>query len=301
MEKVVVLMSTYNGEKYIEKQIDSILNQEGCLVELLIRDDGSSDKTCKIIEKYKSLKNVMILDDNENLRPAKSFLRLLKVAPRCKYYAFADQDDEWDKDKLITGIKNIKSEDVPTLYCSNARVVDENLISRGYNVYKNDKHLNFESIVINGNFMGCTMVFNDKLRDKVVNIKQLDYYLMHDYFMTIFCALIGGKIIYDPIPHMSYRIHNNNTVGVSTNLIEKITTKIKYIILKQEPRISKLCTSILELDEFTNQNNKDFINLVSKYKYSFKDKLNLIKNKEIKYENIIRHIDVIIDIFKGTL
>lgn len=301
MKKIAVLMSTYNGEKYIKEQIDSILNQEGCEVELIIRDDGSTDKTREIIDKYTHLDNVSILQEKNNLRPAKSFLRLLEVVPKYDYYAFADQDDIWDKDKLISGINCIMYKEKPALYCCNARVVDQDLNSKGYNVYKHEKYVNFESVVINGNFMGCTMVFNNELREKVLMAKKSSYYLMHDYFMSIFCAMIEGEIIYDCTPHMDYRIHNNNSVGISTNLIDKIRKKVKAIFLQKEPRISKQCKSMLEITELGTEKNRAFIRLVSKYNDNFKMKLKLMGNKDVRYEKIFRWMEVNINILKGTL
>lgn len=301
MGKVIVLMSTYNGEKYIEEQIESILNQVGCRVELLIRDDGSTDKTYEIIKKYKNLGQITLLEDSQNLGPARSFLKLLTAAPTSDYYAFADQDDVWDSDKLINGINSLINEKKPALYCANARVVDKDLNNRGFNVYKNDKYVNFESIVINGNFMGCTMVFNRQLREKFLEIKKSSYYIMHDYFMTIFCAMIDGRIIYDPIPHMNYRIHGNNTVGVSTNLLAKVIKKTKIVFLKRESKIAKQCQHILDITELGTEKNRNFIKLVSSHNENYMNKLKLIHNKEIKYEKINKRIEVIINILKGTL
>ena len=98
-------MSTYNGEQYLEQQIVSVLNQENCEVELLIRDDGSTDKTMDIIRKYSSLYNVDYYCDY-NLKSAKSFMHLLNNCDKkYDYYAFCDQDDVWDKDKLCIAIQ----------------------------------------------------------------------------------------------------------------------------------------------------------------------------------------------------
>lgn len=297
----MVLMSTYNGEKYIKNQIDSILKQRGCLVELIIRDDGSTDKTPEIINEYKDLGLVKTIDENINLRPAKSFLRLLERAPKCNYYAFADQDDVWDDDKLISAIQRLKNEMKPAMYCSNARVVDKNMNYSGINVYKNDKYVNFESVIINGNFMGCTMVINNYLRDKIMNVKEAKYYLMHDYFISAFCALIDGKIIYDSIPHMNYRIHSNNTVGVSTNIFGKIKKKIKHTFMKKEPKILMQCTEMLKITSCGSKENRDFINLVSNYNKGLKSKWKLINNKKIKYENLIKKIETIINVLREAL
>lgn len=100
-KSVQVVMSTYNGEKYLKEQIDSILSQEGVDVRLYIRDDGSSDRTTDILASYQEHKNVKIEKGN-NLGFAKSFLTALDECDEADYYAFSDQDDVWEKDKLST-------------------------------------------------------------------------------------------------------------------------------------------------------------------------------------------------------
>lgn len=89
-KKVIVLMSTYNGERHLVEQIESILNQEGVDVRLMIRDDGSNDKTVEIARKYT---DDVVVGDNIGFRY--SFLELIKNAPEAEYYALADQDDIW--------------------------------------------------------------------------------------------------------------------------------------------------------------------------------------------------------------
>lgn len=102
-KSVQVVMSTYNGEKYLKEQIDSILSQEGVDVRLYIRDDGSSDRTTDILASYQEHKNVKIEKGN-NLGFAKSFLTALDECDEADYYAFSDQDDVWEKDKLSTAM-----------------------------------------------------------------------------------------------------------------------------------------------------------------------------------------------------
>ena len=127
-KSVQVVMSTYNGEKYLKEQIDSILSQEGVDVRLYIRDDGSSDRTTDILASYQEHKNVKIEKGN-NLGFAKSFLTALDECDEADYYAFSDQDDVWEKDKLSTAIEILEeeSQSTPLLYCSALQRVDENL------------------------------------------------------------------------------------------------------------------------------------------------------------------------------
>lgn len=112
-KSVQVVMSTYNGEKYLKEQIDSILSQEGVDVRLYIRDDGSSDRTTDILASYQEHKNVKIEKGN-NLGFAKSFLTALDECDEADYYAFSDQDDVWEKDKLSTAIQSINTPSNPS-------------------------------------------------------------------------------------------------------------------------------------------------------------------------------------------
>ena len=127
--KINVLLSTYNGELYIAEQLDSLLRQTVIdNMKIIIRDDGSTDSTLKIIEEYKSKNSNIIFYRGENLKPAKSFWHLLQNCDEADYFAFCDQDDVWDEDKLEVAINQLKEhDDVPALYFSDARVVDSEL------------------------------------------------------------------------------------------------------------------------------------------------------------------------------
>ena len=94
MKEITVLMSTYNGEMFIREQIDSILNSKDVELQLLVRDDGSSDQTIPILKSYQTKKKLSFYQGH-NVRPAKSFMELLCKAPNSKYYAFSDQDDSF--------------------------------------------------------------------------------------------------------------------------------------------------------------------------------------------------------------
>lgn len=92
---ITVLMSTYNGEKYLKEQLDSILNQEQVDLKLLIRDDGSTDGTVNILKEYENSHTNIKWYSGLNLGCGKSFFQLVLDAPKSDYYAFVDQDDVW--------------------------------------------------------------------------------------------------------------------------------------------------------------------------------------------------------------
>ena len=160
--KVAVLLSTYNGEKYLTEQLNSILIQEDVIVNLYVRDDGSTDNTLKILYEF-AAKNINItVFKGENVGFAESFYSLLKMNIGADYYAFSDQDDIWEKNKLITAIKSINNSKKPMLYYSNLNVFDMVNNSRYY-LYNNEyvkKYFSRYFYIYNG--YGCTMVWNLK-------------------------------------------------------------------------------------------------------------------------------------------
>ena len=171
MKKVAVLMSTYNGEKYLDEQIESLITQVGVDVKILIRDDGSSDNTIHLLKKWEK-KGVLEWYSGENIKPALSFMELVKRVPKADYYAFCDQDDVWDNDKLKIASEMIGKygETKPTLYFSNTRLVNSDLTPIKTTTTHNPKITLGSALIINP-ATGCTVVFNHALIG-VIHIKK---------------------------------------------------------------------------------------------------------------------------------
>lgn len=209
---VCVLMSTYNGEKYLDEQIDSVLSQTGVNVNLIVRDDGSSDSTLLILNEY-AMKKKLSWYSGDNLGPANSFFDLLKKAPDTPFYALSDQDDVWLEDKLISAIKKMDKHDKPELFFSSKIFVDKDLSP----IQVNDSlHKNFGlPIVVSKSFAsGCTMVMTSSFRN-IINDFTPNYVQMHDSWLMIIAQLFG-EIKYDSSGKMLYRIHDDNTVGIAS-------------------------------------------------------------------------------------
>ena len=217
---ICVMMSTYNGEKYLKEQLDSILNQECVDVNLLIRDDGSSDNTIEIIESYQIEYPNITLIKGKNEGVIASFMDVLFVAPECSYYAFADQDDVWDKDKLICGIRSIiKANKDKCLYFCKKRIVDNRLrCMKQSDVYVRDTSLG--CALLNSVAAGCTMVFDNSFM-KILRMYRPENakISMHDAWIYRVAAAVG-IIIYDDEPHMFYRQHGKNVVGADMNMMK---------------------------------------------------------------------------------
>ena len=123
--KVNILLSTYNGEKYLSEQLDSLMNQTYQNMVIYVRDDGSNDKTLDILYKYQKQdgrKQMIILKEDKpvNLGFMESFWILLRSCEHADYYAFCDQDDVWLPEKVERGVAALEKErnDVPLLYSS---------------------------------------------------------------------------------------------------------------------------------------------------------------------------------------
>ena len=209
--KVLVLMSTYNGERYLREQIDSILGQQGVEVSLLVRDDGSSDATLTILDEYKT-SGQLDYYCGSNLGPARSFMHLLQNAPASDYYAFSDQDDKWMDDKLLSATAALEGhESEPALYFSQTQLVDAEL-NKIPSVIIRPK-LTFGESLIYKFIGGCTMVMNHRLREAVAGFMP-EIMPMHDIWIYSIALGIGAFVHFDSRPHILYRQHGDNTVGL---------------------------------------------------------------------------------------
>uniref|UniRef100_UPI00405609E8 glycosyltransferase family 2 protein n=1 Tax=Agathobacter sp. TaxID=2021311 RepID=UPI00405609E8 len=286
---MAVLMSTYNGEKYIVEQLDSILAQEDVEVHLYIRDDGSTDNTINIINGYAN-DNIFLYQDGENLGPGMSFMRLLyKVVTEndsYQYYAFADQDDIWLKNKISVAVNQLKEKTEAALYCSNQYLYIDGEV-KGLRFDKRPE-LTLVSHISHNNIYGCTMIFNRKLATTITNAKCpghdiLDY-RCHDTWVLL-VALLYGNVVYDEKSYIYYRIHDDNAVG-----IRKMTfsDRIKRAIVgkkgaKVPARNLRMRSAQLLLDGFQGINDEDFVILrdIAEYQESFQKKIRLMKNSLI--------------------
>lgn len=218
MEKVDILLATYNGEKYVREQIDSILNQTYKEFRLLISDDCSTDNTPSILEEYKNKDNrIEIYLQKDNLGVVKNFEFLLNKV-QSKYYMFSDQDDIWKETKIEKSVNKIQEQDYDLVY-SDLEIVDENLIVTNKSYWKEKgiygkikNYNNFESLYLNNFVTGCTIISKKELINKFMPLPNNSKYVLHDYWISLILSQ-NGKIAYIEEPLIKYRQHKNNKVG----------------------------------------------------------------------------------------
>lgn len=227
--KLIVLMSTYNGEKYLRQQLDSLINQDLQPSEILIRDDGSSDDTINILEEYSSKYTFIKYYYGENKGPAKSFFDLLNKCDDADYYALCDQDDVWFEDKLSSAVNLLKNEDnnIPLLYCGRFTLTDQDLNPLNSNISMLYSYTDFAHSLIYHTAPGCTFVFNHKAKELVKKYDvEKEYCVIHDALIHKIVAMFG-KVILDNESHMYYRQHNNNVYGLTANKLKEFIHRIK--------------------------------------------------------------------------
>lgn len=232
-KKLAVLLSTYNGEMYINEQLDSLINiVRDFELDILIRDDGSSDSTCKIIKMYMSKHDNIFLYEGENLGVIGSFLWLVENIDNYDYYAFCDQDDVWEPLKLIAATTKIDkfSHNRAIAYCSAYNFVDERLNPLGRYTSRSDFSLN--NILIENCAPGCTLVFNNALRHIYLNLNVENIskcIVMHDWFF-LSLASIFGTVVYDNNSYLLYRQHENNAIGIKSGFIDVFRAKTRQFL-----------------------------------------------------------------------
>lgn len=221
-----ILLATYNGDKYLDTQIASIVNQSYKDWVLYIHDDGSSDNTVKLIQKWCNLdKRIIFVEDGiEFHNCGDNFMHLLKQSTS-EYVCFSDQDDYWFDYKLEKMIKVFPKTTSPHLLCTNCYLWDSSNIGKP-SLYC---PISLREILFrNGGLQGCAMMFNQSLKSIVVDNLANNNVFMHDYIVTL-AALSLGSVSYLKEPLFLYRNHATTvTDHPPKNIKDKISLLIKH-------------------------------------------------------------------------
>lgn len=278
--KVAVLMSTYNGEKYLDEQLKSLANQTvATSMKVYIRDDGSTDRTFDIIEYWKQYISIVLKKGN-NVGPATSFWELLQdKSIQADYYAFCDQDDIWDSDKIEKGIQQLQMG--YTLTCCNCRIIDSNGLLLKEKNREERPDMALPKMFVTGFVQGCAMVFTDDVRNRFCNLN-LTSIPMHDVIMTMYLSS-GEQIYWDHSPRFSYRVHENNvTVKQKKSLIKRVLHTWKSWKNSSRNSMATVAKEMLENRVPVSIPDRDFLIHMQRYRDSIKNKLWLIRYETIQ-------------------
>lgn len=300
MYKVQVLLSTYNGEKYIREQLDSILTQKDIEVSILIRDDGSTDSTVDIIHEYCSKSSDIKLIKGSNMGACKSFFELFKEADMgYDYYALADQDDYWYVDKLTVACNMLakidNKENKPLLYCCEADITDEDLNAADKNKDSKSseaatfkaKKPGFGNALIENIARGGSVVFNPTLLGMVRIDAPADCY-MHDWWLYLIASCFG-KAIHHNKAYYKYRQHKDNVLGASTSKLGIIKRRLSQS-KTNKGHVSKQAIAFGNIYEIPEKKRIQ-LDVIAEYRNSFKQRIRGMSGKYLyrqsKSDNLV--------------
>lgn len=223
--RVNIVMSTYNGEKYLNTQMDTLLGQTYDNIQIYVRDDGSTDKTLQILDGYEKKDGIHVIK-GKNAGFAGSFMEALSVAEEGDYWAFCDQDDIWFPNKVALAVEYLdqQKQNVPLLYYSLSEMVDESGKSLG--IQKPPKgSLTFERAMTGTFGVGFSMVINKKLREEMLKCDPKKIHA-HDWLAGA-VALGLGEVYVNNIICAKYRRLDSSVTRITWN--KKVQWAIKTL------------------------------------------------------------------------
>lgn len=279
-DEVTILMATYNGEKFLEEQIQSIISQSYKNWKLIIRDDCSKDSTINIIERFIQKDNrISLVKGSSNIGQIRNFNELLKIAINNKYIMFSDQDDVWKNDKIeltlnsMKNVESIKGVDEPILVYTNLAYVNKELKYLGNkNIKVENRSLN---VLLGYNYVwGCTMMINNSLSKIVFPISEKAD--NHDYWIALHAQLLG-TIYHLNEETILYRQHESNVTGGINN--SSLYGKIK----RSKSKIKSFTKQIEQNMDFCRKYEYMDNPLLKSYYKAFKSNrfIRLIKNIQL--------------------
>lgn len=262
---ISIAMSTYNGERFIREQIDSILEQTYSNLELIITDDGSSDKTVEIIQQYqKNDKRIKLYQNETNLGFVKNFGKAISLCEG-DYIALADQDDMWKKDKLKVFLANI-GENV--LIYSDSLVIDEYSSNLGKEYIRPKRDLvsgaNNRAFLLGNCVSGNTMMFTKELLKYILPIENISF---HDRWI-VFVASTYGSITFTEEPMTYYRRYSEQ---ITKKRVKDYGSFFDRFKKKKELKLQHAKVAVKDLNTFLslkilkNEETKEIIKMLIKH------------------------------------
>lgn len=247
---VVIAVSLYNGEKYLVPMIDSLLRQDYPNIRIVVRDDGSTDKTLSIIDSYSRRypeKIYRFLGVGGNIGVSRSFFTLLDCVEDAAYLMFCDQDDVWFDDKVTTFIARMRDVELdpamPTLVFGDMIVTDQslNVICHSFWSYQRlDPNIitDWRRLMMNNVVTGCSSMFNSAAVKLLRGVPSLP--VLHDHLAATVIARYG---VLAPLskPTMFYRQHQSNVEGARIFDLRYLVGHLKYFLKVALPRYREMC------------------------------------------------------------
>jgi len=224
---VAILLGTYQGAGFLAPQLNSIATQTHPRWKVWASDDGSRDETAIILAQYKKEWGSALLAVLNGPRTGfvANFMSLVRNQDiQADHYAFSDQDDVWEPDKLARAVAWLEAvpRDVPAVYMSRTRLIDEDDAELGFAPLFTSKPPTFANAIVQSIGGGNTMVFNAAARELLSAASNDAHIVSHDWWTYMLVTGAGGRAFYDPYPSVRYRQHRANVVGSNSGLLARL-------------------------------------------------------------------------------
>ena len=293
---VLILLSTFNGEKYLIEQLTSIYNQTHGSINILVRDDGSTDNTINILKTEEDHGRLIVLKNRDNVGVVNSFFRLLSEAKNIDYdfLSFSDQDDVWYSNKIQYAVSALENEIDPCLYCCRLEYVTEMLNHISYS--RIPKSVGLENALVENIAAGCTIVLNKSAANHLSG-NFPSFAAVHDWWFYLYISYYG-KIIYDATPLIKYRQHTANAIGKPRGLISKIyRVCVRFFGEKSFEWMSKQAISLKEIAARKDANVNSLLLCFVLGKSSIADRFRLIFSNRVARSNTFENFFLKVIIF----
>ena len=305
--KVAVIIAFYNGNKYIEEQLKSIYAQTHKNIKIFIFDDNSGislKKNLVYLNKKNSL--ISIIKRGENVGYAKNFLYGIRdIHEYFDYYAFCDQDDIWEKNKIEIGLKSceIKKNNEPKLYFSRTAYYNSDCTREIGESKKHKKAPIFKNALVQNIAGGNTIILNKKGRDILCSTLKSEDYTAHDWWSYQVISGVNGEIIRSNDKTVKYRQHKENIVGLNNSFKEKIN-RLMYFFSGEYKNWCNINIKNLYLNKnLISTNNLETLNYFSKAIKSKNifEKIKYFKKSGVYRQSTLENIILIIGLLLNKL
>lgn len=300
------MMSTYNGERFLRTQLDSILNQTGVDIHLLVRDDGSTDGSLDILREYSREDGRITVLEEDNRGAIRSFYRLMDYAARqysdFSYFAFSDQDDYWYPDKLSRAISMNSNHSVNYFYHSCYEVVDAELNEQFKSSASNTKGTLGEALISNY-AIGCSEVFTYKVLEQSASIcdyslEDKKYYPYHDLWVYLVALATKADVVFDDYCGLKYRQHGHNVIGTGRSKMETRKAQFRNLMTARNLKsgFARILLDLLHVDEDVREE----LVKVATYRSSLRGRISLASDKNFRTESREKNIAFILSVLGGS-
>ncbi|WP_246175796.1 glycosyltransferase family 2 protein [Roseovarius bejariae] len=262
---VTILLGVRNGETHLTEQLNSIARQTNADWTLIVSDDQSSDGSQNILQRFATDHPVTVLNGpGEGF--VRNFMHLIKALPGDpSYVAFCDQDDVWLPDKLASGMDALRQipSGVPALYCSRRIVWNPKIDSRRLSLAY-DRPPSFANACIENIAPANTILLNRTAAQLARETAESgEKVFAHDWWLYLLITGVGGKVVYDPEPHVLYRQHTGNQIGAGEQIGRRLKNKLAVLRGSYAERMNRNIAALEDIADHLTPENRQCLALLS--------------------------------------